>query len=79
MEGLIPFVIHAIKRRRDRSSYRCLSRGTRSLSMDHLPDHEGEAEAPASKFGHDSSYRRSRSERRSPPDHPIGPSRSLRV
>ncbi|KAJ0973698.1 hypothetical protein J5N97_015663 [Dioscorea zingiberensis] len=27
MEGLIPLVIHAIKRSRDRSKYRCLSRG----------------------------------------------------
>ncbi|CAL9066209.1 unnamed protein product [Musa banksii] len=44
--------------------------------MDHLPEHEGEAEAPASKFGQASSYRRSRSERRSPSDHRIGPSRS---
>ncbi|URD90071.1 hypothetical protein MUK42_36056 [Musa troglodytarum] len=80
MEGLIPFVIDSIKRRRDRSSYLCLSRGTRSLSMDRLTEHEGEgegeAEAPASKFGQASSYRRSRSERRSPSDHRIGPSRS---
>ncbi|KAG1366909.1 hypothetical protein COCNU_13G006990 [Cocos nucifera] len=28
MEGLIPFVIHAIKKKRERSHYRCLSEGS---------------------------------------------------
>ncbi|WOK98415.1 hypothetical protein Cni_G07126 [Canna indica] len=31
MEGLIPLVIRAIKRNRERSSYRCLSRATSAV------------------------------------------------
>ncbi|WOL03935.1 hypothetical protein Cni_G12655 [Canna indica] len=88
MEGLIPFVIHAIKRRRERSTYRCLSR---SLRPHHLPDleqAETEPTAAATEFRHQQPHRRrTQSElpafdpdhrsRRSP-ERRMGPSRSLR-
>ncbi|PKA59899.1 hypothetical protein AXF42_Ash015957 [Apostasia shenzhenica] len=53
MEGLIPFVIHAIKKNRQQSMYRCLSDGSRC---------GGSVRAPMISNEGSSHHRRTRSE-----------------
>ncbi|CAL9082549.1 unnamed protein product [Musa acuminata var. zebrina] len=85
MEGVIPFVMHAIRGRRGRNSYR-------RLRTQHLPEQEEGAAPPLPELvgGFSSGYsrgdRRSRSEIPASaieclcgsPDHRVGQSRSLR-
>ncbi|URD76684.1 hypothetical protein MUK42_34753 [Musa troglodytarum] len=85
MEGVIPFVIHAIRGRRGRSSYR-------RLRTQHLPEQEEGAAPPLPELGGGFSNRYSRGDRRTrseipasaieclcrSPDYGVGRSRSLR-
>ncbi|KAJ1697464.1 hypothetical protein LUZ63_005976 [Rhynchospora breviuscula] len=78
MEGLIPFVIHAIKKSREKSGYRCLSNGSHGGARKPLI---GEWDSADEGSSH---HRRTRSEFPPigsdffSPEQRMAPSRSLR-